>query len=65
MGQWLVLWKAHRCPSFLEKVRKGYEKYGDLEDEEWVEVGFATMPGHGAGVYVVEDGIRVVDERAA
>ncbi|KIR39238.1 galactokinase [Cryptococcus deuterogattii Ram5] len=64
-GSVVSLVESSQVPEFLEKVRKGYEKYGDLEDEEWVEVGFATMPGHGAGVYVVEDGIRVVDERAA
>lgn len=82
-GSVVSLVESSQVPEFLEKVRKGYEKYGDLEDEEWVEVGFATMPGHGAGgefvtsviykwrfadwwiVYVVEDGVRVVDGRAA
>ncbi|KIR59849.1 galactokinase [Cryptococcus bacillisporus CA1873] len=64
-GSVVSLVESSQVAEFLEKVRKGYEKYDDLEDEEWVEIGFATMPGHGAGVYVVEDGVRVVDGRAA
>ncbi|WVQ78456.1 galactokinase [Cryptococcus sp. DSM 104549] len=40
-------------PGFLEKVRAGFEGYEALGEEEWGEVGFASMPGYGAGVYVV------------
>ncbi|OXG38945.1 galactokinase [Cryptococcus neoformans Bt15] len=63
-GSVVSLVESSQVPEFLEKVRRGYEKYGNLEDEEWVEVGFATMPGHGAGVYVVEDGISMEDGTA-
>ncbi|ODN98441.1 galactokinase [Cryptococcus wingfieldii CBS 7118] len=52
-GSVVSLVKSEEVPVFLDTVRKGYEKYRDLDDQAWVEVGFATMPGHGAGIFVV------------
>ncbi|WVQ71790.1 galactokinase [Cryptococcus sp. DSM 104548] len=53
-GSVVSLVKSEDVPVFLDTVRKGYEKYRELDDGEWVEVGFATMPGHGAGIFVVD-----------
>jgi len=42
-------------PAFIEKMKLGYGPYKDLSDEQLEQVIFATKPGSGAGVFVVED----------
>ncbi|OCF36635.1 galactokinase [Kwoniella heveanensis BCC8398] len=52
-GSVISLLPQSNVPSFLEQIRTTYSPYRGLSDQEFQEAAFATLPGQGAGVYII------------
>ncbi|WVF71975.1 hypothetical protein IAT40_006785 [Kwoniella sp. CBS 6097] len=52
-GSVISLLPQSKVTSFLEEIRRSYKPYRDLSDEDYQAAAFATLPGQGAGVFVV------------
>jgi galactokinase len=55
-GAVISLVLVSKAEDFLKEVKKRYGPYQDLSEEKVLEAAFATLPGSGAGVYVVGGG---------
>lgn len=53
-GAVISLLPVDQVPDFLAKVKAEFPSYAKLNAEELDEAAFATMPGVGAGVYIVD-----------
>ncbi|WRT67327.1 uncharacterized protein IL334_004297 [Kwoniella shivajii] len=54
-GSVISLIPIQQVDTFLQEIRNSYQPYKDISDDEFAKAAFATLPGQGAGVYVIDE----------